>query len=187
LPSNQLDPVSSRYPETGAQELAEDKGIIAKAPIAEEICTLENGSDTQQAAQQLEESIATQVIEKSEQILPETDSKEVVDVEPEEVVESTQTITGETTKEPELPEVSIQATENETSETIVEKKAGTVSSVTCSSTAPMTKTVCQPLDFDAEIAIIAASERTPFIKSTQQAGSSFATNSASSEAMKAES
>jgi len=48
-----------------------------------------------------------------------------------------------------------------------------------------TKTVSEPLDLSAEIKIVAATERQTFIKSSQQAGSTFATSQASSETVKA--
>jgi len=49
----------------------------------------------------------------------------------------------------------------------------------------MTKTISAALDLNAEIKITGATQRTPFAKSTQQAGSHFATAQASSEMVKA--
>ncbi|MGB5444186.1 MAG: ribonuclease E [Psychromonas sp.] len=66
-----------------------------------------------------------------------------------------------------------------------DKNQGTVSKFAKSSTSPMTKTVSEPLDLNAEIEIIGATERTPITKSARQAGSRFATNSASSDTVKA--
>ncbi|WP_028862938.1 ribonuclease E [Psychromonas aquimarina] len=65
------------------------------------------------------------------------------------------------------------------------KKFGTVSAVTQYAASPMTRTVSDALDLSAEIVIIGATERAPITKSTQQAGSRFATNHSSSETVKA--
>ena len=66
----------------------------------------------------------------------------------------------------------------------VSKKVGTVSLAGNSSTSPMTKTIPAPLDLNAEIVIVSATDRTPFVKSTRQAGSHFATDQSSSETVK---
>ena len=49
----------------------------------------------------------------------------------------------------------------------------------------MVKTISEPLDLSKEISIVAATERQVIIKATQQAGSSFASNHASSEMVRA--
>ncbi len=64
-------------------------------------------------------------------------------------------------------------------------KIGTVSNVSQYATSVMTRTISEPLDLNNEITIIAATTRLPFTKSTQQAGSSFASNQASSKTVKA--
>ena len=48
----------------------------------------------------------------------------------------------------------------------------------------MVRTISEPLDLTREITIEAATEREAIAKSTQQAGSSFATSTASSEMVK---
>jgi ribonuclease E len=48
----------------------------------------------------------------------------------------------------------------------------------------MVKTVSEPLDVSKEIQIVAATERLAIVKSSQQAGSSFASNRASSDMFK---
>ena len=169
-PTEQPDPVNSRYPETANQSNVETptkvvaSDIAAKASVAKEISTLAVSSD----AQQLEQSIATEIIEKSEQILPEakpveTQIKEtIVEKKAEKVVEKP------------------QAQEKQ----VTTKKVGTVSIVSQLATSPMTKTVSDDLDLTTEIKIVAATERAVITKSTQQAGSRFATSQASSETVK---
>ena len=178
---DQLDPVSSRYPESDNQAPQATVKPV-KATIADEISTLDSGADTLQLAQQLQESIAAEVIEKAEQILPEAD----VDV----VEAKAEKLSVEESAAPQAPTADIaektQVEEEITAdEKVTEKKVGTVSIATQSSTSPMTKTVSEPLDLTAKISIVAATERTPFAKSTQQAGSRFATSQADSEAVKA--
>jgi ribonuclease E len=186
---DQLDPVSSRYPEADSQaQQPTVKSVIVS--IADEISTLDNSTDTVQIAQQLQNSIAAEVIEKAEQILPETDV-DVVETKTEKISleesSATQAPAAEiaeivTTDIAEKAQVEESIT---TDEKVTEKKVGTVSIVTQSSTSPMTKTVSEPLDLTAEITIVAATERIPFVKSTQQGGSRFATSQADSEAVKA--
>ena len=53
-----------------------------------------------------------------------------------------------------------------------------------SATSAMTKTVSEPLDLNAEIKIVAASNRATIVKASSQAGSTFATSTASSEAVR---
>jgi ribonuclease E len=211
--TDQLDPVNSRYPETQASAETEQQTnvevIAAKAPVAEEINNLKNNADTEQAVKQIEDSIASDVIEESIQILPDADSvsvpetKEVVlpivteldktvtaeptspiapkteDLVLPTVTELDETVANEAPVEDVVEEISVKPTPT------VNKHVGTVSVVTQSSTSPMTKTVSGSLDLSAEISIVAASERAPVVKSSQQAGSRFATSQASSETVKA--
>lgn len=61
---------------------------------------------------------------------------------------------------------------------------GTVSNAKGKSTSAMVKTISEPLDLTKEIQIVAATERQVIVKASQQAGSSFASNRASSEMVK---
>ena len=61
---------------------------------------------------------------------------------------------------------------------------GTVSNAKGKSTSAMVKTISEPLDLTKEIQIVAATERQAIVKASQQAGSSFASNRASSEMVK---
>ena len=175
LAPEEVDPVNSRYPETAIQPEAEVKEVTAKAPLAEEITTLDNSNNVQQAAEKLEQSIATEVIEKSEQILPETTP---IIVEQQELPVVQKVVKEEVVKT-ETKEPVTQKT------TIEKKKVGTVSSVTQLAKSPMIKTVSDTLDLTSEITIVEATDRVAITKSTQQAGSRFATSQASSEMVKA--
>ena len=180
IPSDQLDPVSSRYPESDIQA-GQTTVQPVKAPIANEISTLDTSADTQQVAQQLQESVAAEVVEKAVQILPVADV-EVVETKAEKV-EPKESAPAQTTAE--KTQVK-ESTTTQADKKITSNKVGTVSTVTQSSTSPMTKTVSDSLDLTAEITIVAATERIPFAKSTQQAGSRFASSQAESETVKAE-
>ena len=202
IPSDQLDPVSSRYPESDIQteqipaaekptvpaaDTADQAAAIAsiEAPVANEINALDVSTDTQQIAQQLQNSIATEVIEKAAQILPEADidtatlSEAKAEKLAKEDLSSMQTTAVEVEEKAQVKEITAASDKG------TGKKVGTVSIASHSSTSPMTKTVSDSLDLTAEITIVAAKERTPFVKSTQQAGSRFATNQASSKTVKA--
>lgn len=191
IPSDQLDPVSSRYPEsdelTLEQTVTESASTVnkAKATVAVEIGTIDNSADAQQTVQKLQESISHEVIEKAPQIIPETDVSVIPESEEQpsraEQPASTQTSV-DTTVTVEKNEINADVAE---AKSAVDKKAGTVSIASHFASSPMTKTVSDSLDLNAEIVIVAATERKPFIKSRQQAGSSFATNQASSETVKA--
>ncbi|WP_372882878.1 ribonuclease E [Psychromonas sp.] len=236
LPADQKDPVSSRYPESetatneakfepvadqAMAEMADTKTQTATAPIAVEIDAIETVTTTQQAVEQIQESLKDDVIEAAAQILPEQTTQKPADVDVKvadtapAIAQPTEIAKAEET--PEVQEVTaveaptevdeVAAVEaptevneaaaveapgkvQKTAEVAAEKQSdsknhGTVSNVSKSSTSPMTKTVSGPLDLNAEIVIIGATERTTIAKSTRQAGSSFATNNASSETVKA--
>jgi ribonuclease E len=186
LPSDQLDPVSSRYPEsddiTLQQTVTESAAAINKAAaeVAVEIGTIDNNDDAQHTARKLQESIANEVIEKAPQIIPESDVSVISESKAEEG----------RAEQPSSESISVNASipvekSDNSAKSEADKKAGTVSMASHSASSPMTKTVSDSLDLNAEIVIVAATERKTFIKSTQQAGSSFATNQASSETAKA--
>ena len=67
---------------------------------------------------------------------------------------------------------------------ITSNQYGTVSIAKGKSTSAMVKTISEPLDLSKEIQIIAATERQAIVKASQQAGSSFASNKASSVMVK---
>jgi len=71
------------------------------------------------------------------------------------------------------------------SETATIKQFGTVSIAKGKSTSSMVKTISEPLDLSKKIDIVAATERQTIVKATQQAGSSFASNHATSDMVKA--
>ena len=66
----------------------------------------------------------------------------------------------------------------------IDKQYGTISIAKGQSTSAMVKTISEPLDLTKEINIVAATERQTIVKASQQAGSSFASNHASSEMVK---
>ena len=99
--------------------------------------------------------------------------KQTVETQPE-----VSAVVAETKAEPIVePVISTQPTPHKT--------AGTVSRVKYTATSPMTKTVSEKLDLTADITIVGATNRTPFVKSNQQAGSRFATSQATSDTVKA--
>ena len=207
------DAVNTRYPEINdAPTVAQE--IIA-APVENNVSPVMH-----------EESIAPQVIEVAEKIIPDADvetlvdastvaeikAEEVVPVIVEEVIVEEVIVEApieviavaeevvkpvvETTVAPvtltESPVEAVVETKAEIkTETVVKpstektvKRIGTVMSAKTSAISAMTKTVSGPLDLNAEITIIAATQRHTIVKSSSQAGSAFATNTASSEAVK---
>ncbi|WP_025563577.1 ribonuclease E [Psychromonas sp. SP041] len=77
-----------------------------------------------------------------------------------------------------------EATEAPKATTVPASKSGTVSIAKGQSTSATVKTISEPLDLSKEITIVAATERQAIVKATQQAGSSFASNKASSDTVK---
>jgi len=71
-----------------------------------------------------------------------------------------------------------------TPEVVTTQQFGTVSNAKGKSTSSMVKTISEPLDLTKEISIVAATERPTIVKASQQAGSSFASNRASSQTVK---
>ncbi|HEY7866670.1 MAG TPA: ribonuclease E, partial [Psychromonas sp.] len=111
--------------------------------------------------------------------------KETAAVEETAVVKQTAEV-----KETAVVKQTAEVKENDLADTAINQKPinksqGTVSNLKKYSTSPMTKTVSEPLDSNTVIIIVAATERLAITKSERQAGSSFATNSASSETVKA--
>jgi len=66
---------------------------------------------------------------------------------------------------------------------VTEKSIGTVTNARVARSNTV-KTVSEPLDLTREITIVAATERLEIMKSAKQAGSSFATNKATSDMVK---
>jgi len=173
----------------------EAKQVDAKAPVAQEIEHLPTKSDDV-----INTSTSNEETQASIQILPETTPVTDTNVEPADVVEpvakeaETESIQPVVEPAVETQPASTDVTEEvkvtpttetvEVAETPIAKPAGTVSRVKYTATSPMTKTVSGELDLTAEIAIVSATERTPFVKSSQQAGSRFATSQASSDTVK---
>lgn len=193
-----------------SEENTSDEAVNTRYPEGNEAPTIAQEITSAPAVSQ--ETAAPQVIEIAEEIIHSTEIETPVDVSvtaeikaeeviveaqtevlSEEVVveESIEPVT-ETIVEPviatETPVEAVIATKTETvAKAQVEniaKRIGTVMSAKASSTSVMTKTVSAPLDLNAEITIIAATVRPTIVKSSRQAGSTFATNTASSEAVK---
>ena len=83
----------------------------------------------------------------------------------------------------EVPETATTTTVTKAA-TVPTSKNGTVSIAKGQSTSATVKTISAPLDLSKEITIVAATNRQAIVKATQQAGSSFASNKASSETVK---
>tara|TARA_R110001583_G_scaffold112917_6_gene263142 strand:+ start:24172 stop:27273 length:3102 start_codon:yes stop_codon:yes gene_type:complete len=232
------DPVSSRYPETDdvkANETEQPTSVnTAVASVANEISDINVDTDTQKAAEKLQDSVKGEKVKLATQILPEQEAKEEkeapVEVESSAPVSAVEVITEETespivvapsenapivaeepapletapveteapivapteevavvTEEPTVAEVQVKTDVKPEAKADVKpmthKSVGTVSQARVARS-EMVKTVSEPLDLTREIIINAATEREAFNKSTQQAGSSFATNRASSVMVK---
>jgi len=190
------DPVVSRYPEAGITEQApviETPAVetpVVEAPIASEISEITIDSDAQKVAQQLQQSVNSEEIQQAKQILPEQQSEPAQQVEvPQEtvVVEPTPVVE-------EITPVEVQETKTIEVAPVVEKTPVAKIEIASTSVGTVTKarvarsetvrTVSEPLDLSRELTIVAATERTEITKSSQQAGSSFATSKATSETVR---
>ena len=114
---------------------------------------------------------------KVEQTVPEVKVEEVK-VEASEV--TTEEVETEIASVVETAEEVAQVVNNQSNSSLY----GTVSNAKGKSTSAMVKTISEPLDLTKEIQIVAATERQAIVKASQQAGSSFASNRASSEMVK---
>jgi ribonuclease E len=221
LPTDLLDPIASRYPESEDEaapstvkfepvadqamaEMAEQQELI-KASVAQELAETKVTATTQESVEQIQQSIKADVIAEAKQLSPAV--KEAAAAKTPAAVEETATVkapaageetatvkapaAGEETATVKAPAAVQETTEVKTdlSTTINDKNLsinqGIVTNNKHSATSPMTKTVSGPLDTNAELTIVSATERLAITKSARQAGSSFATNSAGSETVKA--
>jgi len=235
--------VSSRYPESDDQEVAENS-VQATVPVAENVNNIADKQAPQQEAEQLQKSVQQVPVTAAEKILPiakksaavksekteqlatttneqpvaeEIDRVDTVQVEAVKVdvpkTEETkleqakvekpklEQTTPEIKVEPvkiETPEINTEGVKAETAtvvETVTEVAQGannqsnsnlhgTVSNAKGKSTSATVKTISEPLDLTKNIQIVAATERQTIVKASQQAGSSFASNRASSKMVK---
>jgi len=196
---NSVDAIESRYPEanekvkdnTAVEAVVETKvkqvtvdesiNVQAAASIASNVNEMEETKAPQQAAEDLQQAVAETEIATAEKILPIEESVETVEATPEPVVEVTPTIAEAQAVE----EVKVAETKTDAPIKIAATVFGTVTIAKGKSTSDMVKTVSEPLDLSKEIIINAASERLAITKAEQQAGSSFASNHAKSETVKA--
>ena len=199
LTADVKDPVNTRYPEAETAPVANEEAVET-ASVAVEINTIT--AETLATPEKLQESASEETIEVAEKIIPQVEAapaleKEVVEVKVEtpakievkaevviEAVAPVETATEEVAPVAEVIETPIA--EEKTIETVVQttKRIGTVMSAKTSATSATVKTVCEPLDLEAPLVIVAATERLAITKSTSQAGSSFATSTATSETVK---
>ena len=196
---NSVDAIESRYPEanekvkdnTAVEAVVETKvkqvtldesiNVQAAASIASNVNEMEETKAPQQAAEDLQQAVAETEIATAEKILPIEESVETVEATPEPVVEVTPTIAEAQAVE----EVKVAEAKTDAPIKIAATVFGTVTIAKGKSTSDMVKTVSEPLDLSKEIIINAASERLAITKAEQQAGSSFASNHAKSETVKA--
>ncbi|TEW56111.1 ribonuclease E [Psychromonas sp. RZ22] len=185
----QAEAVATRYPETAQPTEVEVQAIAPTAKLVEQVA--------EAPQQQAEKRVSNTETTIAEQILPtvETTTAEVKVEEVSPVIEPvkvTEAKTVPTEAKVEEPKVEIVTPEKITVADEVIKTAsntpvteyGTVSIAKGKSTSKTVKTVSDPLDLSKELNIVAATERQSIIKATQQAGSSFASNHASSEMVK---
>jgi ribonuclease E len=174
--------------ETPQQEAEKLQQVIQESPVttAEKILPVESKVSPQQKApvQQAEQDTLPEVttpevnaIEEVNAIAAQAPSEtaiESVKAEPEVVEKQTEETVVTPTPEVQTSPIVKQMT----------TKGGTVSMAKGKSTSAMVKTVSAPLDLTKELTIVAATERQAIVKSAQQAGSSFASNRASSDMFK---
>jgi len=206
---NSVDAIESRYPEANEKvnhsdntvaetQVAVDESINVKAAasVASNVNDISETKTPQQAAEDLQQVVAETEVVTAEKILPTEDAVvenktvepvpetvETVQATPEAVVETTPTI--EETQARIITEVTVVETKTEAPIKLAATAFGTVTIAKGKSTSDMVKTVSEPLDLSKEIIINAASERLAITKAEQQAGSSFASNHAASETVKA--
>ena len=166
----------------------ETQKVDAKAPVAQEIENLPKNVDVQ-----IDTSTQTEEVKAPIQILPDPKAIDKVAVTP--VIETEKSTTTPESIETDVKQVVEQsevvvATEESNSKPVAPqltepKASGTVSRVKFAAASPMTKTVSNELDLTADIKIVGSTNRKAFVKSTQQAGSRFATSQASSDTVKA--
>ena len=172
---------------TQEQEVEQLQKIVEQSPVtpAQKILPVEKAK-TAVKIEEVETPVATEttspIVEDVKVETPVITETVVEEAKSEEPKADTPTIT-EVVAEPKVEEVKTEATK---ATTIIapSSKNGTVSIAKGQSTSVMVKTISEPLDLSKEINIVAATERQVIVKATQQAGSSFASNKASSETVK---
>ncbi|MFT6925575.1 MAG: ribonuclease E [Psychromonas sp.] len=167
--------------ETAAVEesvtVKETEAVEETAAVEESVTVKETEAVKETAA--VEESVTvkeTEAVKETAAVEESVTVKETAAVEESVTVKETEAV-----KE----SVTVKETEAVKETAAVNEKQAPAGNFKKSSTSPMTKTVSGPLDTNAQIIIVAATERQAITKSERQAGSSFATNSASSETVKA--
>ena len=172
--------------------------------VAEQLQEVVNSEDIKEATQILPEQSEVEaaqtetpevvaevapdvVVEVTPKAVAEVTPEAVVEVTPEAVVEVTPEVVAEVT-----PEAVVEVTPEVVAEkviapkvavTVSNKSVGTITSARIARSLTV-RTVSEPLDLTKELTIVAATQREAIAKSTQQAGSSFATNQASSVTVK---
>ncbi|MDA7746023.1 ribonuclease E [Psychromonas sp.] len=188
----QIEAVASRYPEavevaTKTEEKVEVQPSVSIANTVDEIPEVKA---PQEAAENLQKIAKEIKITEAEKILPVEDNVEAKTEQP--VVQTEEAIVQSEEVVEESPIESLVAIDAEVSvkkqntpTTAKSQQFGTVTVAKGTSTSNAVKTISEPLDLSKEISIVAATERLAISKATKQAGSSFASNHASSITVKA--
>jgi ribonuclease E len=157
-----------------ATQILPEPEVVESTQVVDQVVTVAEVVETPES-----EAIVTEEVQVAEQPIvaveetPEAVVETIVADEPSEIIE-------------EAPIAATSVSDNVQVETIAKPTNKVIGTVTQARTArsEMVKTISEPLDLTREITINAASEREAINKSTQQAGSSFATNRASSVTVK---
>jgi len=192
--------VKPQVVETQAEKIKTDESVNVQATvsIASDVNEISEAKTTLQTAEDLQQVVAETEVATAEKILPVEDAvientvaekveQPVAEPVIEKAVEAVVETTPVTVETPTQVAEPVKAVETKTEATIkvAATAFGTVSIAKGKSTSDMVKTVSEPLDLSKEINITAATDRQAITKAEQQAGSSFASNHAKSETVKA--
>ena len=179
---------------TPQQEVEQLQQIVEQSPVtpAQKILPVEKAKTTAKV-EKMTTPVATEttapIVEEVE--APAVTETVVEETKAEEPNVEVQAIVEATVEAPKVVEVKAEEvnvapvkTEAPKATTVQTSKNGTVSIAKGQSTSATVKTISAPLDLSKEIKIVAAKERQTIVKATQQAGSSFASNKASSGTVK---
>ncbi|TEW43769.1 ribonuclease E [Psychromonas algicola] len=212
--SNQAEAVESRYPEVKEQvkqenvaadpqvveakveQVTADESVNVQATvsvasdvseISEAKTTLQTAEDLQQVAAKTEVATAEKILPVEDAVIENTVAEKVEQPVAEPVIEKAVEAAAVSVETPIQVVEPVKAAETKTEAPIkvAATAFGTVTIAKGKSTSDMVKTVSEPLDLSKEINITAATDRQAITKAEQQAGSSFASNHAKSETVKA--
>jgi ribonuclease E len=192
-----IEPAKQILPETSIEDVAETtpvitvKDVVETSPeiVVEKVVETKPEVVVEEVVETAPEVVVEKIVETAPEVVvekvaetaPEVVVEKVVETDPEVVVEKVAETAPEVVVAKTTPKVLVAETKIDTPNG---SRVGTVNSAIQTAKSPMTRTVSGPLDLNAQISIIAATERQAITKSDHQGGSSFASNVATSKTVK---